>query len=295
MHEMRCKEFPECKGMQEVRIHWPQIQSKRTKRGTIATTDSGREVCILRMEGTNNEFEAFNAFLDAGCEPHFIHLNMLRRKEVSLEQFNCLFLPGGFSAGDYIRAGSIFASRLRESSFSELKKFVDSGKPVIGVCNGFQVLSELGILPGHQDRRTIALDHNDSNRYECRLTYIRRVSGNPIFRSGVEMNHPYVIPVAHAEGKILTMDHRIMERMIEEKQILFKYSDPEGNDGEYPWNPNGTPDAIAGISNPSGNVIGLMPHPERLFDREIRYLGDSGSERIGQAFFKDLSDYMVRF
>ncbi len=247
------------------------------------------------MEGTNNEFEAFNAFLESGCEPHYVHLNQLKRREVSLEDFSGLFLPGGFSAGDYIRAGAIFANRLRNSSFNDLVNFIDSGKPVIGVCNGFQILSEMGFLPGLDKKRAIALDHNDSNRYECRFTYIRRTSKSPVFRNNLKLNNPYVVPVAHAEGKIRFDAESTLEKLIDSGQVLFKYSTPDGLDGDYPWNPNGTTESISGLSNTEGNVIGLMPHPERLMDDNIRYSGNHGETTIGKAFFSDLKDYMSAF
>jgi phosphoribosylformylglycinamidine synthase len=247
------------------------------------------------MEGTNNEFEAFNAFLESGCEPHYVHLNQLKRREVSLEDFSGLFLPGGFSAGDYIRAGAIFANRLRNSSFIDLVNFIDSGKPVIGVCNGFQILSEMGFLPGLDKKRAIALDHNDSNRYECRFTYIRRTSKSPVFRNNLKLNNPYVVPVAHAEGKIRFDAESTLEKLIDSGQVLFKYSTPDGLDGDYPWNPNGTTESISGLSNTEGNVIGLMPHPERLMDDNIRYSGNHGETTIGKAFFSDLKDYMSAF
>ena len=127
------------------------------------------------MEGTNNEYEAFQSFLRVGLNPQYVHINELKKGHNSLENFSAIFLPGGFSAGDYIRAGVIFASRIRHSSYGDLKSFVDSGKPVVGICNGFQVLSELGFLPGWDlaDQREIVLGQNTSNRYECRYTYIR--------------------------------------------------------------------------------------------------------------------------
>ncbi len=294
MHEMRRQEFPKCDQLQEVWIYWSEIQSKGKKRGTI-TGKEPPKVGILRMEGTNNEYEAYNAFLESGCEPQYVHLNQLKRREVSLEVFSGLFLPGGFSAGDYIRAGAIFASRLKSSSFTDLIRFIDSGKPVVGVCNGFQVLSELGFLPGSGHKRSIALDHNDSNRYECRLTYIRRVSKSPVFKSHLKPDLPYIVPVAHAEGKIRFDDQTIYEKLIDKGQIIFKYSTPDGLDGDYPWNPNGTAGSISGLSNPEGNVIGLMPHPERLMDHNIRYGGGKTDETIGKAFFSDLSEYLSAF
>lgn len=256
----------------------------------------GKDVCILRMEGTNNEYEAFNAFQSVGCTPHYVHLNHLKKGQVSLEEFSCIFLPGGFSAGDYIRAGAIFASRLDSSSRTEIRTFVDSGKPVIGVCNGFQVLSELDYLPDlGMGERTIALGHNDTNRYECRFTFIKRINKNPILNSNFLQDTPYLVPVAHAEGKIMFRNKEVLTRIIDNHQALFEYCDENGSEEGFPWNPNGTEKNIAGISNPQGNVIGLMPHPERIVDPDIFVPERLRTPNIGVSFFKDLKKYMEKF
>ena len=128
------------------------------------------------MEGTNNEYEAFQSFRRVGLDPVYVHLNDLRHKRMDLSEFSGIFLPGGFSAGDYIRAGVIFARRLADTSLNDLKRFEDEGKPIIGVCNGFQVLTETGMLPGWGNgmSREIVLAPNDTNRYECRYTFIFR-------------------------------------------------------------------------------------------------------------------------
>ncbi len=250
------------------------------------------------MEGTNNEHEAFQSFKRIGLNPRYVHVNELQKKTVSLENFSSIFLPGGFSAGDYIRAGVIFANRIAHSSFAELRNFVDSGKPVIGVCNGFQVLCELGFLPGWQydNQREVVLGQNTSNRYECRNTYIARTSENEIFSKAFPQGMPFLVPVAHSEGKIQIQDkERNLERLLDEGQILFRYSDGEGKYGGYPWNPNGSDYDIAAISNVQGNVIGLMPHPERMF---YRYRTEDkrkfGGTAIGELFFNSIKEYILR-
>ena len=249
------------------------------------------------MEGTNNEYEAFQSFLRVGLNPQYVHINELKKGHNSLENFSAIFLPGGFSAGDYIRAGVIFASRIRHSSYGDLKSFVDSGKPVVGICNGFQVLSELGFLPGWNlaDQREIVLGQNTSNRYECRYTYIRLTSKNPIFAKYLEPGRRYLIPVAHSEGKVQIQNReKNLERLVNNDQILFRYCDEEGNFDNYPWNPNGSDYSIAAISNKAGNVIGLMPHPERLFYnyRNVDKLS-RGREAIGELFFRSLRNYIT--
>ncbi len=249
------------------------------------------------MEGTNNEYEAFQSFTRVGLDPEFIHLNDLRFKRIDLSEYSAIFLPGGFSAGDYIRAGVIFARRLADTSLQDLKRFQDEGKPIIGVCNGFQVLTETGMLPGWGDgiSREIVLAPNDSSRYECRYTFITMEARNPLLSHGMSLKIPYLIPVAHAEGKIRIINpDKNLKKLEDNNQILFRYSTPEGSEGGYPWNPNGSISSIAAISNGDGNVIGLMPHPERLFyhytnaDRS-RY----GEVAVGQRFFTSIREYIV--
>ena len=135
------------------------------------------------MEGTNNEDEAYHSFRRSGAEPEYVHINEISRGHIDLEDFSAIFIPGGFSAGDYVRAGAIFAARLRFSVMDKLVRFINSEKPVIGICNGFQVLAELGLIPdidGRQER-VVTLAPNISSRFECRYVYIRMTSRNRIF------------------------------------------------------------------------------------------------------------------
>ena len=250
------------------------------------------------MEGTNNEYEAFQSFKRMGFEPQYVHVNELKTRKVSLEDFSSIFLPGGFSAGDYIRAGVILAYRIASTSLSDLKTFIDSGKPVIGVCNGFQVLCELGFLPGwsYENQREIVLGQNTSNRYECRYTYIKFTSKNGIFSETFKSDIPYLVPVAHSEGKIQIQNKEVnLEKLEDQGQILFRYSDNLGNFGGYPWNPNGSDFDIAAISNNQGNVIGLMPHPERMFFR-YRNVDKKmfGTPAIGELFFNSIKNYILK-
>ncbi len=221
-------------------------------------------VAILQIEGTNCEEESYTAFKEMGQEVEYIHLNLLKNGKRNLENYDLLFIPGGFSAGDYVRAGAIFAARLRAIAMKDLKRFVDEGKIVMGVCNGFQVLIELGLLPGTDGispEPQAALMINDSNRFECRWTYLKRENSSIFTRNVPEI---ITLPVAHAEGKFVTTD-KILEEMKENGQILFKYVKPDGSRATYPWNPNGSMEDIAAITNAQGNVLGIMPHPERAF------------------------------
>ncbi|WP_084272333.1 phosphoribosylformylglycinamidine synthase subunit PurQ [Picrophilus oshimae] len=243
--------------------------------------DSKRAM-VLRMEGTNNEEEAFLSLKRAGFEPEYVHINDLARKRKFIDDYNLMFIPGGFSAGDYIRAGAIFAARLRPF-LSDINKFIDSGRFIIGVCNGFQVLTELGLF--FNGDRKIALTVNESNRFECRFTYIRLSTKKVLSDLG---NRPFQVPVAHLEGRVYC-DNKTLDELIENDQIIFRYVDNNGNYSGYPWNPNGSIMNIAGITNDSGNVIGMMPHPERVYYPYQMSGNERNSDKgTGEIFFRIL-------
>ena len=234
------------------------------------------KVCVLRIEGTNCEDEMYQAFKMVGASPEKVHLKQLTGHAPAdmrrnLEDYDILAFPGGFSAGDYIRAGAIFAARIKSDIGPQVRKFVEAEKPVLGVCNGFQILVELGLLPAMEDCMTpvptAALYTNDSARFECRPTLLRNDNrGKCIFTSEIPKKKVLMIPSAHAEGKLLSMDPKFVDRLDENDQIVFRYVAPEG-ETKYPWNPNGSQSDIAGICNPAGNVLGMMPHPERVLTR----------------------------
>ena len=235
------------------------------------------KVCVLRIEGTNCEDEMYQAFQMVGASPEKVHLKQLIGQTSSglkrdIEDYDILAFPGGFSAGDYVRAGAIFAARIKSAIGPQVRKFVESEKPVLGVCNGFQILVELGLLPAMDDvmspEPTAALYRNDSSRFECRPTLLRNDNrGKCIFTSEIPKKKVLMIPSAHAEGKLLSMDPKFVDKLEENDQVVFRYVAPEGQETRYPWNPNGSPSDIAGICNPAGNVLGMMPHPERVLTR----------------------------
>jgi phosphoribosylformylglycinamidine synthase I len=236
-------------------------------------------IAVLRIEGTNCEQESLDAFKRLGSNPEFVHLKQLLHIDCNEDEkrdifdFQCLMIPGGFSAGDYIRAGAIFAARIKSKLQKKLQDFVEQGYPVMGICNGFQVLIELGLLPGINNNISqipqACLNINDSDKFECRPTLLKHENnGNCIFTSKIKKNDIRLIPSAHAEGKLLfPLDEQehYLNKLEENDQIVFRYVDQEGNYSGYPWNPNGSISNIAGICNHSGNVFGMMPHPERSF------------------------------
>ncbi len=234
------------------------------------------KVAVLRIEGTNCEEESYIAFKKLGTDAEKVHLKQLLDMDVTeeerryLKDFHIVMIPGGFSAGDYIRAGAIFGARLKSGLGEELKSFVKTGKPVLGVCNGFQVLIESGILPAVDGKITdvpeAALETNDSNKFECRPTLLKvEENSKCVFTQMYEEGKTVLFPSAHAEGKFVVESEEVIEELKENDQIVFTYTTPDGTTPEYPWNPNGSIKDIAGICNPEGNVLGLMPHPERVF------------------------------
>ena len=237
-------------------------------------------VAILSIEGTNCDEELRVALAALGTQPEVVLLSQFGGVDVAaarrrtLKEFDALFLPGGFSGGDYVRAGAIMAARVRAAIGPDLEEFVRAGRLVGGICNGFQVATELGLLPGRPGGRLgpaeAALVTNDSGHFECRPTFVAWAGGRFPALAGVPVGTRYLFPSAHGEGKLVLGGDGAARRAALEAagQVLFRWVDPDGAPAGYPWNPNGSEGNIAGLTNPEGNVFGLMPHPERSFFRE---------------------------
>jgi len=216
------------------------------------------KVIVLRTAGTNCDKETVFAFQAAGADVDLIHINELIQGRKNIEPYKILALPGGFSYGDDIAAGKVLANELIYKLRRDLRKFVRSGRLVIGICNGFQVLVKTGLLP-HS-----TLTFNDSGKFEDRWVYLKNMNrGNCVFTRGIERIY---LPVAHGEGKFVT-DSKTLKGLEKNDEIVFKYVDGKGKEAGYPWNPNGSMESIAGICNKEGNVFGMMPHPERFLTR----------------------------
>ena len=229
------------------------------------------KVIILRTAGTNCDQETAFAFRSFHADVDLVHISSLIKREVSLSEYHILAIPGGFTYGDDIISGRILANELKMKLSDGLQKFILEGKLILGICNGFQVLVRAGILPGPLDENTswtkdtkqnISLTYNDSGKFEDRWIYLR-VSGHSIWTQGF----PEVIylPVAHAEGKFVPDNKEVLNQLKKNHQIVFRYCDQNGNPTSYPYNPNGSVDNIAGITDRTGRILGLMPHPERHF------------------------------
>ncbi len=222
------------------------------------------KVCVLKTDGINCDEEAVNAFAIAGARPKILHVNELRSKEDSLANYQILALPGGFSYGDDVASGKILALELNSYLADQINEFNQRQKGlVLGVCNGFQVLVRTGLLPfGTMGGMQATLGHNDSGHFECRWVNLKVEDSSCVFLEGMPKNVQY--QVAHGEGKFLAKPNEL-KRIEEENLVVFRYCDALANlTMGYPLNPNGALNAIAGITDPSGRILGLMPHPERF-------------------------------
>ena len=222
-------------------------------------------VLILSGYGINCEVETGWAFEMAGADKVVTaHVNRVVSGEVPLKDFSVLVFPGGFSFGDHIASGRVLGIKVKQQLGPQLADFVRSGRLVIGICNGFQVLVKIGLLPGDDEtvfgEQKATLAHNDSARYEDRWVTLKVNAKNksPFLRGITTLP----CAVRHGEGKFLAFDHELA-RIKAHNMIAFQYVDKAGNlTQEYPQNPNGSEQAIAGITNKRGNILGLMPHPE---------------------------------
>ncbi len=221
---------------------------------------------ILRAAGINTDMETQYALELAGARADRIHINRVIEDKSLLERYHILIFPGGFSYGDDVAAGRIMANQVIHHLADAVRKFIDDGKLVLGICNGFQVLVKAGILPGGNGFRQedVTITGNDSGKYEDRWVYLAPQTDRCVF---IEPQRRIYVPVAHGEGKVVTRSEEALQKLHAEGCIAYKYVDQNGAEGPYPINPNGSMDAIAGLTDSTGRVLGLMPHPERFVRR----------------------------
>jgi phosphoribosylformylglycinamidine synthase len=225
-------------------------------------------VLILHATGTNRDREAALACEVAGGQPEIVHVNQLLSGERRLLDYHMLVLPGGFSYGDDLGAGTLWALDLQHRLGADVTRFVESGRPVLGICNGFQVLVKAGLLPGLHSgsgaadgQQGVTLAPNASSHFECRWVYLQPHADSPcLFTQGLE--EPVYCPVAHGEGRLVAASEATLHTLRENRLIALTYVQGDGSPADYPANPNGSLLGIAGLCNPAGNVLGLMPHPE---------------------------------
>lgn len=223
------------------------------------------KILVLKTDGINCDEELSFAFETTGGNPKTVHVNDLRSKTESLKDFQILAIPGGFSYGDDVVSGKILAVELTSFLSEELKKFIERKDTlIIGICNGFQVLIRTGLLPfGNIGKMQATLQHNDSDHFECRWVNLKPEKNNSsIFLKGLEAMVSY--QVAHGEGKFFAK-RDILFKIEKENLVALRYSDESGDPTQkYPQNPNGSLNAIAAVTDLSGRILGLMPHPERF-------------------------------
>jgi phosphoribosylformylglycinamidine synthase len=214
---------------------------------------------ILRAPGTNCDVETAFAFEQAGANVSSAHVNELVRRDKRLADYQIVVIPGGFTYGDDISAGKILANELKLKLGDDIQEFVGGGGLILGICNGFQVLVKAGILPQPDDAsQKLTLANNDSSRFECRWVYLSVDKKSPcVFTKGIDALY---LPIAHGEGKVVAEP-----KALKNLDVVLRYADGEGNiRADYPYNPNGSVDNIAGICDSSGRIFALMPHPERF-------------------------------
>lgn len=223
-------------------------------------------VCVLKADGINCDEEMSYAFEVAGALPDVVHVNQLRDGTRQLGNYAILAIPGGFSYGDDINSGKILANELTTQLSDEVQAFIDQGRPVLGVCNGFQVLVRSGLLPnGTLGQQRVTLAENSVGHFECR--WVDLIVGESVCRFAQPDDftvQPIPMHVAHGEGRFIGREGEA-DGLLARGQVVFRYSTPGGSpaEGSFPSNPNGSSLDIAGVCDPRGVILGLMPHPER--------------------------------
>lgn len=222
------------------------------------------KVAILRTAGTNCDNETAFAFSLAGAATEMVHINEFVKFRKRLSDYKILVLPGGFTYGDDIASGKILANEIKYNLGDDVGKFISDGKLILGICNGFQVLVKMGLLPALERRLwevNVTLNLNDSAKFEDRWCHLKLQESNCVWTKGL----PGIIylPVAHGEGKFVPAKDVVLKKLKANKQIVFRYCTESGKKPQYPDNPNGSIDDIAALSDPTGRIMGMMPHPER--------------------------------
>ncbi len=243
------------------------------------------KVCILRSDGTNCDEELFYAFEKFGANPEYVHINELRAKSSpsgvltnggkNLSNYQILALPGGFSYGDDIAAGKVLAIELTSFLKDQLQNFVVKKGIVVGICNGFQTLVRTGLLPFNNiGKMDVTLAPNESGHFECRWVklkiekskciFLNRLISDPVSEN--DDTGSLNIAVNHGEGKFFA-DNKTIQKIENQNLVVLRYVDESGQlTQSYPQNPNGSLEAIAGICDPTGRIIGIMPHPEKFVE-----------------------------
>ncbi len=246
---------------------------------------------ILSGYGINCDAETANAIVQVGGNADIVHYNTLIKNKSMLENYNLFIFPGGFSFGDDIGSGQVFANKIKLDLLDQISDFFNQGKLILGICNGFQILSKLGAIPFFDFRQRITLMQNDSAKFEDRWVYLKINPNSPsVFLKGLSMIH---LPIRHGEGKLVFSDNDTKMRVIADNLFAMQYVNETGILAGYPYNPNGSEYNIAAISDKTGRVLGMMPHPEAYPTPYHSPIWTSHKESInGLEIFKNAKTYI---
>ncbi|MFA6214627.1 MAG: phosphoribosylformylglycinamidine synthase subunit PurQ [Candidatus Micrarchaeia archaeon] len=245
---------------------------------------------VLAGFGLNAEAELAHAFCLAGAEAHIVHFSDISSGKARLGDYEIFAIPGGWSFGDDISGGRVLSNKLKHTFGPQFEAFVKSGKPMLGVCNGFQTLVKLGALPNLSGAfgQESTLAFNKSGRFEDRWVYLKPQKSVCKYFEGVEFIH---CPVRHGEGQFVPRDKKLLDALAKGGMVPIKYCDGKLDDSAgYPQNPNGSVLNIAGICDPTGKILGLMPHPECSVSRTLfpRFTAGISHEKNTMRFFENI-------
>lgn len=246
---------------------------------------------VLTGYGINCENESRYAIEKSGGHADIVHLNLLLENPKMLESYNMLMIPGGFSFGDDLGSGKVFGNKMKFRLREPLDEFIRAKKMVLGVCNGFQILVKMGLLPIPDFQQRVSLTNNDSGHYEDRWVILKANKSSPcVFSRGLDY---LLVPVRHGEGKFIPKDAEMLEELKRDNQVVFQYVDENGSLAGFPYNPNGSVANIAGICDRSGRVFGMMPHPEafNIIENCPYWLKGSVKEPLGLRIFRNAAAF----
>jgi len=250
------------------------------------------KAAVISGFGLNCEQETAHAIKQAGGEVELIHLNSIIDQPTLLENYNFLAFPGGFAHADHLGSAKVLSNKIKYKLKSELEKFAEEKKLIIGICNGFQVLVKMGLLPYPTFEQTVTLANNESGIFQDRWIRVKTNKESPcIFTKGIEYMD---LPVRHGEGKFLAKDDATMLDILSSNLVVMQYVDSEGRLAGFPFNPNGSPHNIAGICDPNGRIFGLMPHPEAFnhYTNHPFWTKKGEIKPNGLEIFKNAVDYL---
>jgi len=263
---------------------------------------------IITGFGINCEEEMAAAFKLAGAEAEIYHLNEIFNGIINIHDYNILNFPGGFSFGDDLGSGKVLANKMKykkmesgKTLLEEIKSFLDNGKFILGICNGFQFLVKMGLLPNTNGEfeQEVTLTRNNSSKYEDRWIYLKK---NPNCQSPFLKDIDVMTcPVRHGEGKLIIKDEAIKLEILKKNLNAFSYCDTDGKiTSEYPLNPNGADLDCAALTDPTGQVLGMMPHPEAFLSlynhpnwgQMKRQDSDISEDGDGLKIFRNIVEYI---